>query len=150
MEEKRRYVRWKVPAKIYERWDIPTRVNYIVEDTKVRSEALCRDINTMGMKLSLNEELAKGVVLEMKIDVPGEKAPIFARGEVAWHREVEEEGKRFFEVGLHFTKIKDSDKERIYTFVFEWGFDEVSSRWWQGSEGTSKTKSEEEGGERRW
>ena len=142
MEERRRYIRWMVPAKIYERWDIPTKVNYIVEDTKVRSEAICRDINTMGMKLSLNEELAKGVVLEMKIDVPGEKMPIFARAEVVWHREVEEEAKRYFEVGLYFINIKDSDKERIYTFVFEWGFDEVSSRWWKGCD--------EKGGERRW
>ena len=145
MEERRRYIRWKVPAKIYERWDIPTKVNYRVEETKIRSEALCRDINTMGLRLSLNEELGKGTVLEMNIDIPGEKAPIFVSGEVAWQREVEEEGKRFFEVGLHFTTIKDSDKERIYTFVFEWGFDEVSSRWWQGFEGTSNTKSEEEG-----
>ena len=145
MEERRRYIRWKVPAKIYERWDIPTKVNYRVEDTKVRSEAICKDINTMGMKLSLNEELAKGAVLEMKIDVPGEKMPIFARADVAWYREIEEEGEKCFEVGLYFTNIKDSDKERIYTFVFEWGSDEISSRWWQGCDGTSNTKNEEEG-----
>lgn len=131
MVERRRNIRWKVPAKIYERWDIPTKVSYKVGGAKESSEGLCRDINTMGMRLSLNEELGKGAVLEMKIDIPGEKAPISVRGEIAWHEEVKEEGKKYFEAGLYFTNIKDSDKERISTFVFEWGFNGVSSRWWQ-------------------
>ncbi len=134
MEEKRRYIRWKVPTNTYEKWGIPTKVDYKVEHAEVCNEALCQDISTMGMKLSLNEGLEKGTVLEMKIDIPSEKVPIFARGKVTWQREVEEEKKRYFEAGIYFTTIKDSDKERIYAFVYEWGSDEVRGRWWEGFE----------------
>ncbi|MBL7084960.1 MAG: PilZ domain-containing protein [Candidatus Omnitrophica bacterium] len=132
MEEKRRHIRWQVPAKIHQDWDIPTKVHYRLEPSKVRSEALCKDITTMGMKLSLNRELFKGAVLELKISLPDYIRPLFVRGEVAWHRELEEE--KYFEAGICFTKIKDSDKQRIYNFVFDLGQDEVANRWWEGFE----------------
>ena len=132
MEEKRRYIRWKVPANAYEKWDIPTKVKYKIEHAGVGKEALCRDISMMGMKLSLSEGVREGTVLEMKIDIPGEKEPILVRGEVAWQREVGKEKKRYFEAGIYFIGIKDADKAKIYAFVYEWGPDEVRGRWWKG------------------
>ena len=132
MEEKRKYIRWKVPAKIFEDWDIPTKVNYRIAYSIVKGEALCRDIATMGMKLRLNKQLLMGTALTLKIDLPDYPRPVFVQGEISWHKEVEEQGKRYYEVGVRFSKIKDSDKQRIYNFVFDLGQDEVANRWWKG------------------
>jgi len=133
MEEQRRYIRWKVPAKIYEDWDISTKVNYRIEESNMKGEALCKDIATTGMRLCLNKRLLMGTALALKIDLPDYPRPLFAQGEIVWHREVEE-GKEYFEAGVCFTKIKDSDKQRIYNFVFDWGQDELVNLWWQGFE----------------
>ena len=142
MEEKRRYIRWKVPTKIYEDWDISTKVNYRIEESNIKGEALCKDIATTGMRLCLNKRLLMGTALALKIDLPDYPRPLFAQGEIVWHREVEEQEKKYYEAGLRFTKIKDADKTRIYSFVFNWGQEEIARLWWAGVKDTKKVTGE--------
>jgi len=103
-EERRRFPREPVSVEVGVRhsgWPL----------TKVRS----LDITVRGIRLFLPEELPKDKVMELEINVP--LLPIITRGKVVWINKVETKEGKFFQAGMEFTEIKQTDKARIETFT---------------------------------
>jgi len=73
------------------------------------------DISEAGIRLFLSEELPKGKVMELEINLPF--PPVIARGEVMWTKEVETKEGKFFQTGIDFTEMKPADKAKIEAFV---------------------------------
>ncbi|MBU0759920.1 MAG: PilZ domain-containing protein [Candidatus Omnitrophica bacterium] len=70
------------------------------------------DISASGMRLIMREEMNVGQNIELKIIIPYDTRPIFARGEIIWKREFLLETK-VFHIGVRFIKIDSSDVLRL-------------------------------------
>ena len=75
------------------------------------------DISKGGIRLLLPEDL-KDKVIQLMIYLPSHR-PISAKGKAVWIKERETEEGRFFETGIEFTKLEQSDKAAIETFINE-------------------------------
>lgn len=68
------------------------------------------DISEGGIGLLLDEKLSKGLILRLKLAVPGAKKMVEAQGEVVWTNDVDDKdpsGRRFFRTGIKFVAIKE-------------------------------------------
>lgn len=72
------------------------------------------DISWGGMGLLSPEELPKGEVMDLEMDLPG--SPVNARGQVAWTKEVETEEGKCFQIGIQFTEVEPEHKARLDAF----------------------------------
>ena len=78
-----------------------------------------RDISAGGLCLNMDEELAIGDRLQIRMELPSKKI-IDAQGKVVWIREfgLDSRGeKRTYDTGIEFTAIRDEDREEINKFV---------------------------------
>jgi len=75
------------------------------------------DISVSGIRLTLEEEIPQGKVVNLEINVPS--PPVVARGRVVWTRREETKEGKFFQAGIEFIEIKQTDKVRIETYTKE-------------------------------
>jgi c-di-GMP-binding flagellar brake protein YcgR len=78
-----------------------------------------RDISAGGLCLNMDEELAIGDRLQIRMELPSKKI-IDAQGKVVWIKEfgIDSRGeKRTYDTGIEFTAIRDEDREEINKFV---------------------------------
>lgn len=78
-------------------------------------EAKSFDISEDGIGLLSREDLPKGKVMELEMNLPD--SPIIAQGEVAWTKEVETDKGKSFETGIQITEIKPADKGKLKAFL---------------------------------
>lgn len=97
-------------------------VRYSVEN-KARLKLNCaiKDISQKGVRLVLIEKLAEETLLLLEFDTPGTERPIIADGKVVWSSGAFEErdtvGKRIFEAGVQFVKIRPDDDARLASYI---------------------------------
>lgn len=126
MEDRRRFVRWQT--------------NYQAQIKLQGAEAniYCRiaDISLKGLQISLGVKLEKDVFIKLSIALAANYV-LDTEVWVAWHRTVGETNV----YGLYFSRIKDSDKEKIYQFLRKY-FPEIINRQWskdvKGEKGDEK------------
>lgn len=86
-------------------------VNYSVEKkAHIKQSGKTVDISEGGMKLLLDEKLAPGTLLSLKIVLPGMNKHAEVEGEVIWSEDVQEldpSGKRLFHSGIKFLAMKE-------------------------------------------
>ncbi len=86
------------------------------------------DINYRGLQLSLGPKvIEKDQFLNLSILLAAD----FTLGIetwVVWHRVID--GRNHY--GFYFTRIKDSDKDRLFKYVIKSAPQEVNKRWWDG------------------
>jgi len=108
MQEKRRFVRIQ--------W--PIIVQYkTLEEPYTKDQIVGTDISERGVSFISYERLSKGTKLDMQIQVPFDSMPIFAKGKIVWVRNLGEEHKKTFEVGLEFTEVDTRDQKRLKTYI---------------------------------
>lgn len=109
MEERRKFMRF--PASV--------DVRYAASREDIEGSAMSRDVSREGIGFPGNWQMAKGTLLELEISVPGEIAPIFAHGEVAWVRRSSERDD--FDAGIKVVKMDPFDRSRLLEYVYgEW------------------------------
>ncbi len=111
------------------RWQINRQAKLKFEGAEAFCNCLVYDVNFKGLRISLGYRLALDKFLKVNI-VLAEDFILEIEAWVVWH-------KRFMEAniyGLYFTRIKDSDKERIYQFVRRDFPEEISKQCWKGLE----------------
>ena len=104
------------------RLNILTDVEYT---KKIPSEgstlSLSKNIGEGGICLIVYEDLQVADLLDLKIYLPEDSAPIRATGKVAWLKEFvvgePSKGKRF-DAGIEFISINQEDRNRIERCVF--------------------------------
>lgn len=76
------------------------------------------DISKGGIRPLLPED-PKDKVIQLMIYLPNRPIPIFAKGKAVWTKVRDTEEGKFFETGIEFTRIKQSDKAEIEIFINE-------------------------------
>lgn len=89
-----------------------------------------KDMNLKGCQIALEEKLEKDTFLKLCL-VCGDEFTLDAEVWVAWHRSID--GLNLY--GLYFTKIKDSDKERIYKYIHKHCSEQIIKQQWKEPEG---------------
>lgn len=74
-----------------------------------------KNISKEGALLLLDKKLRSGEMINLSVDVPGDNMPIFASAEVAWQRGLDEHS---YETGVRFIKIDNSDKGRLFEYIY--------------------------------
>ncbi len=84
-------------------------VSYVIEKrAHLSNSGKTLDISDSGLRLSLEEKLVKGTIIDMRISDPSSNKTIEIEGEVIWSEDTktkkdeEDSGKRRFEAGLKF------------------------------------------------
>ena len=78
-----------------------------------------KDISGEGICLQVPEILPEGIALDIKVNIPGEKA-ISARGIVAWVNESPNGAKqpeRLFDTGIKFIRIDTGEKQKLVNYL---------------------------------
>ena len=91
----------------------------VTEEPESYWSVFSKDISGDGICLYLPEILPQDAVVDLEIDIPGEKH-IIAHGQVIWVREIQTpsaEGKRQFNAGIKFVKINPEDKDNLVNFI---------------------------------
>jgi len=102
MNERRRFVRWKIDR------DLKVKL----EGAQNYANCTVNDISLCGSKICLKLKLPKDTFLKLSIVLSGESV-INIEAWVVWHKAID----GFNCYGIYFSKIKDSDKEIIYQFI---------------------------------
>jgi len=114
--ERRRFVR--IPATTPIRYSFPKKTGHV-------KAAKIKDVSIGGICIVINEKLSLKSDLCLEIAAAGNPNPIFAKGEVIWIKEAAEsrdnEGVRYFNIGVEFKDILPKDRERLSIFIRESG-----------------------------
>ncbi len=109
-KERREHVRFKKTLE----------VSYVVEKKPHLKNGKTLDISEGGAKLLLDEKLAVGTIVDLKIALPNSNRIAELEGEVIWSNKAKESdasGKRFFNSGVRFLAIKGPSGENLTGYI---------------------------------
>lgn len=108
MSEKRKFMRFEVAIE----------VEYMVPGNGAPLEgiSLTRNLSREGMQAALNSKLIPGTELEIKLKIPGDAAPVYAKGDIAWIDKAE--AKTETAAGIKFTQMSPFDRNRVLDHVY--------------------------------
>lgn len=109
------------------RWNINWQAQLQLEGARTPVKCVVKNINFKGMQISSFLRLPRDAFLKLSI-IMNEGFCLDVEVWVAWHKRVDTSNL----YGLYFRKINDTDKERIYRFIFSSFPAELSRRWWEG------------------
>lgn len=108
----------------YVRSDGLILVNYKIPALQMEGKSSAFDINALGVRLTVNKELATATLVEMELYLPGDSQPILAKGEVVWAQKYKEKAetqiepqKGYYYTGIKFTVISENNRTRIIDYV---------------------------------
>lgn len=111
----------------YMRFDANVDVEYKIPQRSVAGISATKDFSREGLRLSADRELPAGAELEIKVILPGDDRPIFARGEVIWSAQTDTEG--ITDTGIRLTQIERFDRARVLDFVYnQWLTNVIKTR----------------------
>ncbi|MFC1621387.1 PilZ domain-containing protein [Candidatus Omnitrophota bacterium] len=87
------------------RYEVLLKAEYRDPVTGVSGESLTRNICRTGIGLPINFEIAKGTVLDMKIEDPNSNALISTKAEIAWIKELIDDDAAY-DTGIRLLKKK--------------------------------------------
>jgi len=117
------------------RWQIDRQAKVKLEGAECFSDCHIKDINLKGIQVSSRKKLPRDTFIKLSLCLD-ENCAINIEAWVVWHKIID----GFNLYGLYFSRIHDSNKEKIYQFIFRNFPEQVSRCWWQGL-------TEEKGGE---
>ncbi|MBU1727241.1 MAG: PilZ domain-containing protein [Candidatus Omnitrophica bacterium] len=115
MQIQRRFNRWQV--------DYKTRVR--LNEASDFVECAINDISYMGARICVPVKLPRDTFIELHFELSAEFV-LDVEAWVVWQRAVD--GHNIY--GLYFTRVKDTDKEKIYQFVRKHAPQEIGTKWW--------------------
>lgn len=110
----------------YMRFEVAVDIEYMVPGNGIPIEgiAVTKDLSREGMKVVLNRRLVAGTELEIKLRLPGDAAPIYAKGDIVWIDKTDEPS-----AGIKFIQMSPFDRNRILEHVYrEWVEKRVKSK----------------------
>ena len=102
----------------FKRFDAFLGVRYKVGDASPK-QCLClsRYLSREGMKMTLTEELKRGTVFDMEIDIPDDPKPVHTSAEIVWSRPSSVADKSYV-IGLRFVMMDPVDKFRVLDYAY--------------------------------
>lgn len=89
------------------RYELPLKISYCDPVTKSRCESLTKNISRSGLRFSVNSNLPKGSVLDLKIEDPYSDRPISSKAKIMWLEKFiagDDAGDIIYEVGVRLLK----------------------------------------------
>ena len=117
MQDHRRYTRWRAEGEIKLKLD----------GAETFFSCSIEDINFMGIGISSAMKLPQDTFLKVTLALTDDFV-FEVEAWVAWYKA--KEGRYYY--GLYFSRINDSDKEKIYQFMRRYFPAEMNKQWWQG------------------
>ncbi len=108
------------------RWPVNVDAKLKVADSSALLPCQIKDINLKGIQISLAEKLEKDKFLKLSFFLP-ESIVLDVEAWVAWQKVIDNVNI----YGIYFSKIKGSEKEKIYNFVYKYCGDKVKKHVWQ-------------------
>lgn len=100
---------------MFERFKVDLPIRFVCKETQKSGEGKMIDISAGGGGLIVTtEELRPGLHLEIWIDVPDDKDPLYITGVVVWINKLEE---KKFRVGVQFEKVDFMSMWRILELI---------------------------------
>lgn len=115
MEELRRFTRWQInrQAKIK------------LEGAAVHADCIIKDINLKGLQVALKMRLPKDSFTKFALVLSANHV-LDVEAWIVWHKPVAETNV----YGFYFSRIHDTDKEKIYRFLRSDYPGQVNQQWW--------------------
>lgn len=110
-KERRKYTRFKKTLDV---------IYTVAKKPRLSNNGHTIDISEGGMKLLLDEKLTKGIIMDLKISIPGSPQDAEVEGEVVWCEEAshdEASGKRHFCHGIKFLAIKEPSGKHLSDYI---------------------------------
>ena len=110
-----------VERRKYMRFEVSVDVEYMVPGNGIPIEgiSITKNLSREGMQLVLNKRLVPGEELEFKLRIPGDAAPIYAKGVVVWIDTTQAKDEP--RAGVKFIQIGPFDRNRILEHIYkEW------------------------------
>lgn len=105
----------------YSRFQKELDVIYALEKkSHLKKSGKTIDISEGGAKLLIDKKLAKGVIMNLKLDMPPTNKPAEIEGRVVWAEEVKNrqpDGKRLFHIGIEFSAVKEPHGTRLLNYL---------------------------------
>lgn len=102
----------------FKRFDAFMSVRFKANDTlKVTGISLSKDLSREGMKITSNEAIREGAVLDLEIDIPDDPKPVYTTAEVVWSKKLDGDEKNY-EQGIKFLMMDPVDKFRVLDYAY--------------------------------
>jgi hypothetical protein len=100
---------------MFERFKVDLPVRFLCKETNKEGKGRIINISAGGGGLIITtEELNIGMHLEMWIDIPDDKDPLYITGVVVWFAQIEPQS---FRVGVQFDKVDFMSMWRILNII---------------------------------
>jgi len=126
MRENRKHIRWPLSGRV------SFKLQNGLEPEPLDRPALLKDISFAGAKIALEDSLHLNARLDLAIETREEENPMQCEAKVVWQSSAGEDRNMPFVCGVSFTKLKDSDKERIFQSVHLFASENLKHKWWNG------------------
>jgi c-di-GMP-binding flagellar brake protein YcgR len=116
MEERRKYVRLNVPLE----------VKYSVEGkAHPAGKSITKNISPSGTRFAIEEQLAKGTIINLEVKIPLQTEPILLKSRVVWSKKDSVEGPKPYDVGLEFVQIPEESKSIFFQYLCNLMYDQL-------------------------
>lgn len=120
MLERRKLNRWQI--------DYPAKIKF--KGAEVFIDCLLRDINFKGMQLVMGFKLSENSQIQFNLML-SERYLLKGEGWIVWRKKSSDF--RYI-YGVSFTHLSDSDKEKIYQFIYQTIPEAITKHWWKEEE----------------
>jgi hypothetical protein len=118
------------------RWQVNWQASLRLEGSQESSSCVLRDINFKGARIHSEQKFAQDTCLKLNLCLT-QDCSLEIEAWVCWHKTME--GMNVY--GLYFTKIRESDKEKISQFMWNNFRSQMAKQIWEG------VSEKEEGGD---
>ena len=111
MEDRRKFIRFPVR--------LSARYSKENQDKWNKCSIINISREGMGIVVFLKEKIPLGSILNLKVDVPGKKAPIFVSGTLTWIKAIKEDPEFSYKSGVQINTIDSEDKWTLLDYSYE-------------------------------
>lgn len=101
----------------HSRLQAPVLVEFVDPHSAKPERSFTHDISTSGMRFPTAVKFQVGQEVPFALDLPSERPPFHATGQVVWVREVARLGATQYDVGVRFRWVEDPDLQRLSSFL---------------------------------
>jgi c-di-GMP-binding flagellar brake protein YcgR len=111
------------------RWEIKKEAKVLMQGESANdSDCFIEDMNSKGMCISFKKQLPPQGIIKMSFAIGENFDFIKIEARIPWEKQ--EKGRYVY--GLSFNKIEDTDKDRLYQYVYNNCYDQLKDKWWSG------------------
>lgn len=101
------------------RFDVAIEIEYMVPGNGIPVEgiSIAKNISREGIQVALNSKLLPCTEIEMKLKIPGDAGPSYAKGDLVWIDK--DDANAEAAAGIKLTQISPFDRTRILDYVYK-------------------------------